>query len=405
MTTVSYTDDQRFPVYVNSEFRGMQGSLRIRSSNGEDYPKEAPIRSEPHGMIPVLDKYGHVHYKPDRYRRRYRPVKRARTTPHPYTAIHTSSYDSAGLLSFHGDTPKEITFEAAFGSYSYADPWTSNDDLKLLDKLREKIQGSDFNAAVFLAELGESIGTIANVANHLYRVFSNLYRLRIRNALLELKSTSGRQRKRFRKELSDQVLEIQYGVRPLLKDVESAAQYLGHRLGSSPLQTMYRASRTAKGVVNSSVPFVFFDENRVSTTVGIIAIIKEIDQVQLVGLTDPASVIWEKIPFSFVADWFIPIGSFLSSRALSQALTGTFVISRKTTAHAALPYFGIPDYEWVSPTLYSETHVSFSRTITTELPVPMPKFKPLAKVASWEHCLNAVSLLVSTFGSGGKKQI
>lgn len=34
--------------------------------------------------------------------------------------------------------------------------------------------------------------------------------------------------------------------------------------------------------------------------------------VQL-GLTNPAEVAWEVVPFSFVIDWFIPVGNFLSS--------------------------------------------------------------------------------------------
>lgn len=30
------------------------------------------------------------------------------------------------------------------------------------------------------------------------------------------------------------------------------------------------------------------------------------------GLSDPASIIWEAVPFSFVIDWFLPIGSWIS---------------------------------------------------------------------------------------------
>jgi hypothetical protein len=31
------------------------------------------------------------------------------------------------------------------------------------------------------------------------------------------------------------------------------------------------------------------------------------------GLLNPAEVIWELVPFSFVADWFLPIGDYLSA--------------------------------------------------------------------------------------------
>jgi hypothetical protein len=31
------------------------------------------------------------------------------------------------------------------------------------------------------------------------------------------------------------------------------------------------------------------------------------------GLINPASVVWELVPYSFVVDWFVPVGGFLSS--------------------------------------------------------------------------------------------
>lgn len=31
------------------------------------------------------------------------------------------------------------------------------------------------------------------------------------------------------------------------------------------------------------------------------------------GLTNPASILWELVPYSFVVDWFIPVGAFLGS--------------------------------------------------------------------------------------------
>lgn len=31
------------------------------------------------------------------------------------------------------------------------------------------------------------------------------------------------------------------------------------------------------------------------------------------GVTNPASLAWELLPFSFVVDWFLPVGDFLSS--------------------------------------------------------------------------------------------
>lgn len=39
------------------------------------------------------------------------------------------------------------------------------------------------------------------------------------------------------------------------------------------------------------------------------------------GLTNPASILWEIVPFSFVVDWFVPVGAFLNSWTDTLGLT------------------------------------------------------------------------------------
>jgi hypothetical protein len=36
-------------------------------------------------------------------------------------------------------------------------------------------------------------------------------------------------------------------------------------------------------------------------------------QLSQLGITNPALLVWELIPYSFVIDWLIPVGDFLSS--------------------------------------------------------------------------------------------
>jgi len=117
---------------------------------------------------------------------------------------------------------------------------------------------------------------------------------------------------------------------------------------------------------------------------------------QMLGLTNPEMVMWELLPYSFVADWFIPIGDWMEARALVQGLKGTFITADKKLGLAFPPtskYFTAQprgNYRWLE----------FDRSISTTIKVPLPTFKPLTSVASWQHCANVVGLLISGFAGG-----
>jgi hypothetical protein len=55
--------------------------------------------------------------------------------------------------------------------------------------------------------------------------------------------------------------------------------------------------------------------------------------------------------------------------------------------------------EWQIQPEWFWSKAEVTRTVSTNLSVPLPNFKPLGKVASWKHCANSVALLVQKFGS------
>jgi hypothetical protein len=129
---------------------------------------------------------------------------------------------------------------------------------------------------------------------------------------------------------------------------------------------------------------------------GITCTLKEVDVVGLSGLKDPLSVAWELLPYSFVADWFIPIGDFLQARGLSQALTGSFVSSTKEVAYGYNLHVTEPDPQpwWVKTQTKTISELGyFERAIGITLEVPLPTAKPLMDVPSWKRAANAVALL------------
>lgn len=396
--------------------------------SGGDYPKS------PKRYVLIDDSYDAIRIKVHRGRRveyvkhilrfrrqRIRPPRRAVLQEHAYTmSLSTRDDRIIGSCQPGLPPPSSDWYYASSGSVGGHTGflWTANDDLKLLANLREKVAGSSFNAGVALGEGKEALSMITNAATRIYRSIRAVKRLdpwAAASALVDgtprsrLKHVS-RKTRTWDRSAADLWLELQYGWLPLLKDAEDSALFLANQYGV-PMQHTVSASRVLKGanaagVATDSPTYKRWTSNN-SVCVGKIkAIITEKDVPKLAGLQDPLSVAWELLPWSFVADWFIPIGSWLDARGLASSLTGTFVTTHFNKASAkgftAIPQgIGWGGYDF--STAYRNagdvgfTVIQLSRVVSSSLStsVPFPAVKPLSQAASWKHCTNAVALLVS----------
>jgi len=329
---------------------------------------------------------------------------------HPYDVDYTQVIDTllnwsidqsnTPWLDNPGGTGTAANIGAGVSSQAPGN-WTSNDDLAMLGKLREKVAGSDFNAGVFLGEGREALKMIATNATKIYKAYKAARKGNFATAAYELTGSN----KTVRKSLANNWLELQYGWLPLLKDIKGGAEFLSHHF-TTPMVFRVVVQPKEKVTLNACTcgsPTSYGYMNSPLTERGrILALLKEKDIVTLSGLLDPASVAWELLPYSFVIDWFIPIGNYLQARGLAQGLTGTFVTTRTTKWEARNVYgkeyrdpFNVPvvtRYN-VSNAGYRFTRVIQKRTVSTTLNVPLPSVKPLSKVASWQHAANAVALL------------
>lgn len=334
--------------------------------------------------------------------------------------------------------------------------WTSNDDIILLNRLIDKIKGSDFNASVFLGEGRQTLGLIADSAIRIRKALHHLHKGDIAGTARSLlEGTSRRPHKPYatmgqvasasKKVLANNWLELIYGWLPLLSDAHDAAQQLAHYL-SEPLEMKYNTSLT-RGWEGKTLQYVgmtttgkspdtknvyrFFDSYFMSKRTDRLTIyIKEKPSViAQLGLNDPMPVLWELTPWSFVADWFIPIGQYLSARGLTSLVAGTyqksvFQVGKNTppvywsNSNGATPpgkaayrrelpnrvKWDPPGGSYGGENRASSYYVFYTRSAPSEEPpaVPLPSFKPLSKAASWIHCANAVALLVQQFGSSSE---
>lgn len=119
------------------------------------------------------------------------------------------------------------------------------------------------------------------------------------------------------------------------------------------------------------------------------------------GVTNPLEVIWEKVPFSFVVDWMVPVGDWLSTM---DAALGFKFLSGSTTMRLESTRSTVVANEPVNPPYRckfakfegKQRTLHIIRTVHNSSPlVAAPRIKnPL----SLGHMANGLSLLAAVFG-------
>jgi hypothetical protein len=438
MTTGAEIIDTRYPV-GGGVYAGKYSSV---SWSGADRPKVIRAKEPPRYILRQFlnKKTGLSEVKKIRVMngRSPRPPKRADMTPHPFAkGIYYWCDEKIPIVTNRGGSGNDpgdsyhssnyYLYLHSFGIENISPDWTANDDIKLINKLKERINGSDFNLGIALAECHQTLQMIGDSAIRINKALTALKRGDLNGAAKWLLDGTGRSHRKqggfdrtirnrasrtfSQGKLSSNWLELQYGWLPLLSDVKAGAEWLANRL-EVPFKQRYSAHRRTSKQVSQIPAWIggpwvgppawatgryAVDPPPLSTAYAeyrkqIIAIVSERPSVAVsLGLTDPLSIAWEKIPYSFVADWFIPIGDYLGARGFASSLTGTFVTTTKATSGRWVDGQG----NFTTPRYIGEKSVTLNRTISTSLSVPLPAFKQLGSVASWQHCANAVALLTS----------
>lgn len=327
--------------------------------------------------------------------------------PHPYSC--TRRFRELGIddVKFTGNTRTYTAAPTQAGGNPlglWTPGWTAEDDYRLISRLQSKMVGSNFNAGVFLAELGPALTMITNAASRLYRSRKALIRGDLKNAWKHLSPMGSTFAPKVRRgqPIASQWLEMSYGWKPLVNDLQDGAEMIAESENLNP--TFYRVrSRVKKGgplnLVWKKGPVTIFRPEFFGyqyETGQLVAYLREVNVPQLVGLSNAASVAWEVTPFSFVADWAIPIGNYLAARGVAQALKGEFVTSKKRDVT-------VTDFRYGGATIVSTPKsriffrdVTSSRVVESTLKVPLPQVRPLNQWLNWTRAANAVALLVTT---------
>lgn len=232
---------------------------------------------------------------------------------------------------------------ASFG-ISLTAPNSSDTRAKAYEKFFQNAKAHQSNIGVTVAELPKTIALIGDTAARLAEFYRRLRRFDIRGAFgaiglnspkhqrsLERRSRGHSRKPAGRDEFAAKTaLEVNYGWMPLLGEIDSAMEDLAYRLATKPDQIFIRGGATAEGSYtfnqnfgNGSTHGAYGARRRlvgpVINTVryGVVCRASIIDAASRtragMGVTNPFEIAWELIPFSFVVDWFAPIGAWIDS--------------------------------------------------------------------------------------------
>ncbi len=280
--------------------------------------------------------------------------------------------------------------------------WNSNDDLSLLSKLAAEVRGHSFDLGINIAEASKTYGSILGNLKTIGSALLSLKHGNIPEALRTLGSNQRSSKRVIAKDLTGRWLETQYAFLPLVDQAYQSAKALESLTGLRRYRFSAR-SRTKREVVNDSPsPTGYTFPTSWSYSKKILAELhEEISVARSLGLTNPAAVAWEVVPYSFVVDWFIPIGTYLGVWGVIPALTGRFLTIERAGGKAMPISNGVPGGSfWLirQTRQYRADTFSLKRAVSSSLSVPMPTFKSVPKALSPRHLLNAVALIHQRLG-------
>lgn len=305
-------------------------------------------------------------------------------------------------------------------------PWYAGHNSSVTNRaIKRLIQRSGNQIDANLAQDTAQIGQMASMISMSARRITNAVRSIKRDDLIGAVNSlwSGTHRSTFFRpgggpkrgaSLANNWLELQYGWKPLLQDVEGGMRSLAQYLSKYDADMFVRASASMEKWVESPQ----WDDQNHKTMIGM-GLTQYRSSCRFViryrignqlraflaqtGFSNPINLAWEVLPWSFVVDWFLPIGPYLEAITAWDGLTfveGCQTNFTKNHLVTVIDYYGhLPGVDARQTFTYKASRtqdvVYFDRVKLTTFPsLDMPRFKSPVSVG---HALNALALLRQVF--------
>lgn len=306
------------------------------------------------------------------------------------------------------------------------DSFDGSTALRAQAKCLEAVRNHDFYAGEALAEVDESLKAVLSSLRNLTKTMVALskrdYQGVIRGVNAAITSTPPKKRRtgqqggsEFKKELrtgdmASVWLSFQFGWLPLVSSVYAALDALDGRhekLRSSVFTGRASAPPRSKQFAVNPAGNSAIGSIKEEYTVRVL-VYSSVDPWTLAGFSKQAwaSVVWERIPFSFIFDYFLPVGAMLQNWAELSNVAKALQVTRFKSMHGETrPTYNRFD---LPPTHSQNTSwktgwsnwdaVSLVRTIDPADTIILPSIKPIHKIASTGHLLNTAALVFGMLG-------
>lgn len=269
---------------------------------------------------------------------------------------------------------------------------TANNLLSLQSRLSEKVKGHNFNLAVSAAQGKQTVDMVVDAVSSISGAIRDLKRGKFESAARRF-GVAPRPSTLNGTDVAGRWLELQYGWLPLIGDVFEAAKAY-ESITSDARVTTVKESLSKQWTGNASCSAVNY------STYGLVSeraqYIYEATEVlsapRQLGLYDPASVAWELIPYSFVVDWFLPIGSYLENLNTIPRLQGRFLLVHTRRFSGASIALNDAAYKYKTRPTASCRYIYMKRTVSSALTVPKPEFERIPDAMSPKRIANAIAL-------------
>lgn len=321
-------------------------------------------------------------------------------------------FNGSNFQSFEGVIGFANGVNGRFHSSEHFDSCLSEEDNSTFErvssaaliKARSALKTSGVNLGVAFAERNKTAKLVGDTATSLFKSLRALKRGQVRHAMDLLGITSSRREPRG-SNVPKKWLELQYGWKPLLSDVYNACDALSKRDGRDWRVTVKGRASEVESRGYTRLSFDAFDmtaSRRTSSFVRIDAFPSNevLISLQSLGITNPLIIGWELVPFSFVVDWFLPIGSWLESLDATLGFKD-FSCSVSTLTKGVWigrgRFHEDTNFVYLNDFVEVKHYTNLVRTATQH--VPFPKFPRFKDPRSLGHMANALSLLAGVVGS------
>lgn len=329
-------------------------------------------------------------------------------------------------VHYTGDTPFD-------GRFPVLGADSSN---KAILKLHKAVDGVKVNLAQFLAERKQTADLLASTASRIFQAARALKRADARtfaNALSLSRTETRDVSKQFERvyrtppgqRVTNHWLEYVYGWRPLLQDCYDTAELLAEQISTyEGPEGELRSSGYEQQQFNHDPPVPNGAEGGVilqrrldfHTCKTRIRVQYRLDSearslLNKTGISNPALLAWELLPWSFVVDWFVPVGTYLESLTAMDGFTitrGTVSTLRTAASRRHVDFVMhtgfYSAYGWDFVVARREgdevlcTQTVYKRTPTTNFPYALKVRSPIGGEPLTRFA-TAMSLLVGVFGN------